>query len=480
MAGQRASRAFQQRASQFIKVQRGPKWKRELVPDHKFAYIDVDEFRKATCYNGFRYVLLFISIIISAATYIADLWSMCILLIYEQWSLSTEPMIPLKISKWIYVACIALSFLLLAWDIYKCRNVLDTDDISLAVTNPMAYHYNSVKSFSRFCLFRKINDSRKTSDMAAFYVFYTLKGWKKLLFAQSPRQIIAAFTVAALLKTAWTKKGTFHIDDDWDAYGDDWQQRVALILMSFTCLIWAISMIELMIACVLYIFVFCQIQGNLKEYCCHKIDKRISELIEKQKRKRIREQEKKMAKANKKNPILSEESVTPSTLVEEEFYDDTRPLKSAAGPPYRGEEMRPGFPDRAYTDPSYFYNNHYQHQQPDQQAYYDEASTYYEMQQYPASPYQQPMHSQQQQRPFHRPSPQHWASAPVVSPAPAAAVATTAAVTPSIAPHLPYAPRTSPQPQYRQVSPSLARQQVSPVPAHRAAAGPASQNNHYF
>lgn len=37
-------------------------------------------------------------------------------------------------------------------------------------------------------------------------------GWKKLLFAQSPRQIIAAFTVAALLKSAWTVNGM--VDDD--------------------------------------------------------------------------------------------------------------------------------------------------------------------------------------------------------------------------------------------------------------------------
>ncbi|KAI7885519.1 hypothetical protein K492DRAFT_12943 [Lichtheimia hyalospora FSU 10163] len=279
MAGNRAnrtSRILQQRAQQFIQAQTGPKWKRELVQDHKWDYIDIDEFRRGSCYNGLRYLLLFCSIIVSVATYIADIWTAVILLAFDQWSLSVQPKIPFDISKWIYVACIALSFLLLAWDFFKFQKILKSQYISLSVTNVMAYRYHSAKNFGRFCLFRKINSSRNTSDSIAFFVFYTLKGWKKLLFAQSPRQIIAAFTVAALLKSAWTTtNGEFRIDDDWETYGKDWQQRVALILMAFTCLIWALSMIELFLACVLYIPVFCRIQGNLKEYCCHKIDKRL-------------------------------------------------------------------------------------------------------------------------------------------------------------------------------------------------------------
>lgn len=57
MAGNKAnrtSRILQQRAQQFIQTQTGPKWKRELVQDHKWDYIDVDEFRRGSCYNGLR------------------------------------------------------------------------------------------------------------------------------------------------------------------------------------------------------------------------------------------------------------------------------------------------------------------------------------------------------------------------------------------------------------------------------------------
>ena len=68
--------------------------------------------------------------------------------------------------------------------------------------------------------------------------------------------------------------GHFHFATDWDVYGADWQQRVTLISMSFTCILWVLSALSILLAIFLYFFVLCQIQGNLKEYCCHKIDKR--------------------------------------------------------------------------------------------------------------------------------------------------------------------------------------------------------------
>ena len=44
--------------------------------------------------------------------------------------------------------------------------------------------------------------------------------------------------------------------------------------MIFTVIVWCGSAILLAIAAVMYVPLLCYIQGNLKEYCCHKIDKR--------------------------------------------------------------------------------------------------------------------------------------------------------------------------------------------------------------
>ncbi|KAI9358498.1 hypothetical protein BD770DRAFT_343934 [Pilaira anomala] len=280
------------RASSILQKAKGPKWKRELVSDHKFDFMDTDSFRERTCLLTIRYLMLLCSVVVSTLVYSADLWSAGILLIYDHWSLSIQPKIPFEISKWIFVGCIILSFMLLAWEIRKTRSVMETRDISLAVTNPLAYRTYSLKDYSYFCLLQKIKNSTKWSDVIIFYVFYTLKGWKKIIIAQGPRQIIAGFTVYAILSSALIVDGKFQFSTDWDKYGKDWPQRLALFSMSFTCILWILATLQIFLAVLLYFPVLCQIQGNLKEYCCHKIDKRIDELLEKQRKKRLREREK--------------------------------------------------------------------------------------------------------------------------------------------------------------------------------------------
>jgi len=43
--------------------------------------------------------------------------------------------------------------------------------------------------------------------------------------------------------------------------------------MLFTVIIFIGSLLLLIVAAVLYVPLLCYIRGNLKEYCCHKVDK---------------------------------------------------------------------------------------------------------------------------------------------------------------------------------------------------------------
>lgn len=70
------------------------------------------------------------------------------------------------------------------------------------------------------------------------------------------------------------------------AYGHNTVERLTMALMAFTLLSFAFSATKLIIAFILYIPLLFHIRGNLKEYCCHKIDKRIEELLKKNSRKR--------------------------------------------------------------------------------------------------------------------------------------------------------------------------------------------------
>lgn len=206
-------------------------------------------------------------------------------------------------SKWIYVGCIALSFLLLALDIRKARLVIASRDISYALTSITAYRYYSIKSYPHYCLFDKIQASKKTTDDFAFFVFFTLKGWKRLLFAEGPRQVVAIITVETILYNVWTTNGTycnflmnsmtlykipnlktnvslfpgtqaFQFKTKLSDYGLTTTTQMQLILMTFTSLLWVFSMILMFIAAIIYVPLLCHIKGNLKEYVCHKIDKR--------------------------------------------------------------------------------------------------------------------------------------------------------------------------------------------------------------
>lgn len=281
----------------------------------------------------------------------------------------------------------------------------------------------------------------------------------------------------ALLKSAWTAKdGGFHLDTDWNVYGADWPQRVALISMSFTCLLWCLNIIDLGIACVLYVPVFMRIQGNLKEYCCHKIDKRITEILEKQRQKRLRAQEK---NNNKKKPTRKEQEAEKLAAamdpVQEEHMsydldDDHSTLlhgssnsvsnKVAVGTPrtpyneaprtpysepprtpysepaYPTSPYNPPPPRRAYTDRSYDYYNsavppvpqisHNYHPPTYEQSdasYFEMQSPYPHHQQTPQIPSTPSMNYQQQiydspvpQTPHQQPSPSlpgHRAAGPV-------------------------------------------------------------------
>jgi hypothetical protein len=97
-------------------------------------------------------------------------------------------------------------------------------------------------------------------------------GWKRMLFADAPRQVLNAVTI-------WTVSTTGTGNTiDWDVFRPKSQQYVKLnttfYTATFSFVLWCITAISTIIACVLYVPLLCNIRGNLKEYVCHKIDKR--------------------------------------------------------------------------------------------------------------------------------------------------------------------------------------------------------------
>lgn len=100
---------------------------------------------------------------------------------------------------------------------------------------------------------------------------YPFPGWKRLLLADGPRQAINALTLYAFYLSkrddgAWYDIGKYFA-------GNDFETSALTVTTAFTTLVFAGSLLVLVVAGVCYIPLLCHIQGNLKEYCCHKVDK---------------------------------------------------------------------------------------------------------------------------------------------------------------------------------------------------------------
>lgn len=92
-----------------------------------------------------------------------------------------------------------------------------------------------------------------------------------MLLADAPRQTINALT----LYSFYLSKRDLGPWDDLAKYftGNTVITTALTFSMLFTALVCAGSILMLLIAAVCYIPLLCYIQGNLKEYVCHKVDK---------------------------------------------------------------------------------------------------------------------------------------------------------------------------------------------------------------
>ncbi|KAJ1977476.1 Potassium transporter [Dimargaris verticillata] len=269
------------------------KWKREVINDHKFEYVDVKDFVKKDWRTRLSYLWVFIRVMKATLVYIADLWTAISFAVLAQMytdasSLYTKNEIKgLDFYKlrWIFWASVLLSFALLAWEYRKSRRILASNDIAYAYTSPFVYRYLCLISYAHFCFFGEIDKRRKTKDNMAFFVFFSLKSWKRVLFAEAPRQVINGLFLVYNFIRVYNENNGFPSDPY--KYADTKLQMMSMGVMAFTVIIFVISSFIILAACVLYVPLVLDIRGNLKEYCCHKVDKRIASILRKYSQQKI-------------------------------------------------------------------------------------------------------------------------------------------------------------------------------------------------
>ena len=92
--------------------------------DHKFDYIEVEQFVKFTCYLRTRYTLVFFSVIKMVLVYIIEIILLVLTFVPSlkngasiQTQLESNDLVDLNTRKYIIAATIGLSFLVLFWDV---------------------------------------------------------------------------------------------------------------------------------------------------------------------------------------------------------------------------------------------------------------------------------------------------------------------------------------------------------------------------
>jgi len=385
----------------------GPKWKREVVQDHKFDFISVADFRD----NGFKmrtkYLFLFLVFFKSFAVYMSDIFTAVTMLTTRTWSnqifdectaqTSGCVFIPFNTGKWLFVGCIIFSFLLLGYEARKAKLIVASHDISYAFTNVLANNYYSLRSYDHFCFFDHISNSTKTSDDFAFFVFFVFKSWKRVLLADGPRQTINALTLYAV----WLAK---HKEAQWDITkyftGNSISTSLLTVTTLFTVIVFLGSLGLLIVAGICYIPLLCYIRGNLKEYCCHKVDKRIDSVIKKRQKKRLDENQKHAMKEargdfshlkNRKGEFTSKPLPQPTlpNLSVDDDLDDKSSMHTRVAPStytqdsyyYYNSDVK-----NANPPPMPAYNPYSTHQAPD--AYFNPSQTTFQQQDEYQAPYE--------------------------------------------------------------------------------------------
>lgn len=201
------------------------------------------------------------------------------------------------IAKWVFCGCIFFSFLLLGWEMYRASRVIATRDISYCFTNVMANRWVSVRDYNKFCLFRHIGESKKKKDSVAFFVFFSFQDWKRVILSDGPRQSINALILYTIAK---------NFNFSFDYLPQYWDNSVITALLFWamvtTVVLFAFGLAKILLSGALYLPLLCYIQGNLKEYVCHKVDKRLGKVmrnLQKDRMKRNAKIEQQLAKGGK-------------------------------------------------------------------------------------------------------------------------------------------------------------------------------------
>lgn len=274
---------------------------------------NLDDFHSTSSWSPISYLWVWIYALIGVAVFALDCFTAVNLLILDRWSSQIKPAIDFKISKWIFVGCIGMSFLLYAYEWVRAVRVMKRGGIAESYMDPLAVQIQCMrkKGWRRFLVFAALTKSKKGKDYVAFFVRFQFTGFWRIALAEGGRQFVNALTIISVTQANLVpigahaaKAGDSPVLQFFSNVATLWNtsQMEALVLfsMAFTLAIWVFSALSFIVALILYCFFLWhqipQSDGRLSVYCRRKIDTRLAKIVEKKVQAGIEEAERKRAK----------------------------------------------------------------------------------------------------------------------------------------------------------------------------------------
>nr|POE49129.1 putative vacuolar membrane protein [Quercus suber] len=281
----------------------------------KWDFITLSDFKATSAWTSIAYAWLWFMAIVAVAVYALDTFTAVNLLAFNKWSSSVQPKLEFKYSKWIFAACILLSWVLALYEWTRAIRTIRRGGVAQSFLDPLAVNLQSMRSqgWRRFLVFTELTKSKKGADYVALFVYFSFKGAIRVVLAEGPRQVVNGLTLYAVMDADLIVHGTqsssnssfvqFFVNLGALA-NENLQQTLVYFSMLFTLIIWAFSALSLLVATILYItFLWHYIpqkDGRLRTYCKRKVDRRLEKIVEHKIKAAVEEEERQRRKAEKK------------------------------------------------------------------------------------------------------------------------------------------------------------------------------------
>ena len=116
------------------------------------------------------------------AVYGIDTFTAANLLFFDRWSGQVKPVIPFNISRWIFAACILLSWILLVYRWIRAVKAIQSGIVAASYLDPLAVRIQSVRvgatgrGWRRFLVFAELTKGRKGTEYVALFTYFSFEG----------------------------------------------------------------------------------------------------------------------------------------------------------------------------------------------------------------------------------------------------------------------------------------------------------------